>query len=177
MSDQQIGKREIKREYLDLFLEAYERATGETFLELIDSETPDFIARDKNNLLAGIEITSLRFSPEVRQMRSISPARPGDFDAWYQLHALIVNKERSLLQGRWPECARKILVIVMLDASIADTAEQSETDALDLGGFDEVWLADYTQVEPFGAVDLFAIVHPTHKGRFPTGDHGQKPYG
>jgi hypothetical protein len=120
MSDQQTGKREIEREYLDLFLEAYERATDETFLELI-SETPDFIARDKNNLLAGIEITSLRFSPEERQIQSISAPRPGDFDAWYQLHALIVKEEKSLLQGRWPECARKILAIVMLDASIADT--------------------------------------------------------
>ena len=43
--------------------------------------------------------------------------------------------------------------------------------------FDEVWLADLTQVEAFGAVDLFAIVHPTLEGRFATGDRDQKPFG
>jgi hypothetical protein len=63
----------------------------------------------------------------------------------------------------------------MIDASIADIA--TVTDTPYDGGFDEIWLADHTQVEAFGAVDLFAIVHPRLTGRFPTGDRGQKPYG
>ena len=45
-NDSALGKREIEREHLGQFLEAYQRATGETFPEMCDSETPDFIGRD-----------------------------------------------------------------------------------------------------------------------------------
>jgi hypothetical protein len=66
MNDWELGKREIKREHLGLFLDAHEAATGESFLEMIDSETPDFIGRDALGRVVGIEITQLRFRPDVR---------------------------------------------------------------------------------------------------------------
>ncbi len=62
-------------------------------------------------------------------------------------------------------------------ASIEAVDLDTDTDTPDEGGFDEIWLADYTQVEAFGALDLFAIVHPELKGHFATGNWGQKPYG
>jgi hypothetical protein len=40
MNDQEIGKRLAEREDLDLFLEAYELATGESLCHMGDSETP-----------------------------------------------------------------------------------------------------------------------------------------
>jgi hypothetical protein len=56
MNDLELGKREIEREHLGLFLEAYQLATGETFSEMYDSETPDFIGRDEAAQIVGIEI-------------------------------------------------------------------------------------------------------------------------
>ena len=87
------------------------------------------------------------------------------------------KKDLTLKKGRWAECERKILVIILIDTSIDAVAAGSDTDIPDEEGFNEVWLADYTQVEAFGAVDLFAVVHAELEGHFATGDAGQKPYG
>jgi hypothetical protein len=76
MSDLEIGKREVERDHLSLFLEAYQLATGESFPEMYDSETLDFIGRDKMGRVVGIEITQLRFGPDERHIRRIDPLSP-----------------------------------------------------------------------------------------------------
>jgi hypothetical protein len=177
MSDWEVGKREIEREHLGIFLDAYEAATGETFPEMIDSETPDFIGHDAQGRVVGIEITQLRFAPDQQDMRRIFPPNSTDDDAWFRLLKLLHGKLQKLTKGRWPQCERKILVIMLIDTSLDAMMTGAETDTPSDGGFTEIWLADYTQFEIFGAVDLFAVVHPELEGRFETGDHGQKPYG
>jgi hypothetical protein len=177
MNDLELGKREIEREHLGLFLEAYQLATGETFSEMYDSETPDFIGRDEAARIVGIEIAQLRFSPDERHIRRIDPPGPRDTDAWWRLLELMHQKDQKLTSERWSQCERKILVIILIDAAIGAITTGTETDRPREDGFDEVWLADYTQGEAFGAVDLFAIVHPKLEGRFATGDYGQKPFG
>ena len=57
MNDWELGKREIEREHLGLFLDAYEAASGESLPEMIDRETPDFIGRDAQGRVVGSEIT------------------------------------------------------------------------------------------------------------------------
>jgi hypothetical protein len=177
MSDLELGKREIEREHLGLFIDAYQLATGETFSEMYDSETPDFVGRDEAGRIVGIEIAQLRFSPDERHMRRIEPPDPHDMDAWWRLLELMHQKDQKLTKGYWPHCDRKILVIMLGDAGIGALTAATETDKPRQHGFDEVWLADHTQVEAFGAVDLFAVVHPMLEGRFATGDWGQKPFG
>ena len=66
---------------------------------------------------------------------------------------------------------------MLIDAPLDSIAHGIETDRPDEDGFDEVWLADHTQVEAFGGVDIFAVVHPHLEGRIATGDWGQKPFG
>lgn len=177
MSDWEIGKREIEREHLGVFLDAYKIATMETFPEMIDSETPDFIGRDMQGRTVGIEITQLRFAPDEQHMRRIFPPNPTDDDAWFRLLDLMHRKRQTLTKGRWPRCQRKILVIMLIDTSLDAIMTGAETDTPSEDDFTEIWLADYTQFEAFGAVGLFAVVHPELEGRFATGDHGQKPYG
>jgi hypothetical protein len=126
----------------------------------------------------GFEITRLRFEQDERFLRRAFAPDPGDGGAWLWLLELVNQKAQMLADGRWPDCARKILVVIMVDVSIADvTSGRTETDRPEAGGFDEVWLVDRTQVEAFGAGDLFALVHPTLEGHFATGDQGQKPCG
>lgn len=175
MNDQQIGKLELEREHLQLFLDAYRCATGETLGDMCGGETPDFLGYDERGRSIGIELTSLRFSPGERHLRRILTPGADDIDAWYELCRLVEKKQRVLLKGRWPACERKILVIAMVDASIVGIAVG--TDKPKKGDFDEVWLADHTQIDAFGTVDLFAALHPRLSGYFATGDQGQKPYG
>jgi hypothetical protein len=177
MNDWEVGKRETERGHLGAFLDAYEAATAESFPEMIDSETPDFIARDAQRRLVGIEITQLRFAPDEQHMRRIFPPNPTDDDAWFRLLDLMHRKNQTLTKGRWSQCERKTLVIMVIDTSLEAMTTGAETDTPRDGGFTEVWLVDYAQLEVFGAVDLFAVVHPELKGHFTTGDHGQKPYG
>lgn len=42
---------------------------------------------------------------------------------------------------------------------------------------DEVWLADGTQIEIFGGINLFAAVHPTADGIYDVASRDCKPYG
>jgi len=172
-----LERREVEREHLRLFLDAYERATGETFPEMYDCETPDFMGRDDEGRAVGIELVQLRFAPDERHIRRIFPPEPHDSDAWWRLLELMHEKDLTLKKGHWHQCERKILVVVLVDTSIEAIATGTDTDTPREEGFDEVWLADYTQAEPFGAVDLFAGVHPELEGHFATGDRGQKPYG
>ena len=177
VTDSELGKREEEREYLALFLDAYRDATGETFPELYDSETPDFLDRDREGRVVGIEITQLRFAPDERHMRLIYPPGHNDTDAFWRLLDLLHQKDQKLTSGAWPKCERKVLVVMLIDAPLGGIAHGIETDRPDEDGFDEVWLADHTQAEAFGEVDIYAVVHPHLEGRFATGDWGQKPYG
>jgi hypothetical protein len=176
-SDSDLGKREEEREHLALFLDAYEAATGESFPELYDGETPDFIGRDTVGQRVGIEITQLRFAPDEQHMRRIDPPGRNDTDAFWRLLDLLHQKDQKLTSGAWPQCERKILVVMLIDAPLDSIAHGIETDRPNEDGFNEVWLADHTQVEAFGGVDIYAVVHPNLEGRFATGDWGQKPFG
>src|SRR6266702_4566715 len=113
MNDWDISKKEIEREHLGLFLDAYERATGGTFSEVHDNETPDFMGRDHVDRVVGIEIVQLRFAPDERHIRRIFLTEPHDPDAWWRLIELMHRKRLTLTKGHWAQCQRKILVIVL----------------------------------------------------------------
>ncbi|MCA1376995.1 MULTISPECIES: hypothetical protein [unclassified Bradyrhizobium] len=176
MSDSEIGKRELERDHLALFLKAYQTIASENF-ELVDAETPDFIGRDNVGRSVGIELTQLRFSPSERSSRRLFPIGIVDHDAWWRLLGLLNAKEMTLTRGQWSRCERKILVVMLIDTSLDQLGWGFDTEEPTSEGFTEIWLADHTQVDAFGAVDLLAVVHPTLAGRFATGDHGQKPFG
>jgi hypothetical protein len=175
--DSDLGKREVEREHLTLFRDAYETATGESFPELHDSETPDFIGRDIAGRRVGIEITQLRFSPDEQVSRRIGLVSDDASDTFWLLLGLLHQKGQKLIKGWWPQCERKILVVMAVDSPLHRITPGIETDRPDGDGFDEVWLADLTQVEAFGGVDIFALVHPRLEGLFSTGDWGQNPFG
>src|SRR5512132_3700431 len=73
-------------------------------------------------------------------MRQIFPPEPEDPDAWWRLLELLHKNDQTLAKGRWSECERKILVIVLVDASIEAVGLGTDTDTPDEGGFDEICL-------------------------------------
>ena len=173
-----MGKREMERDHLGLFLSAYKQVTGETF-ELSDAETPDFIGRDAEGRTVGIEMTQLRFAPDVRAIRrAFEEHDRGDVgNPYWELLELGHQKTSKLTKGLWPECERKILVIMLVDCGLDEVRHYFDTDTPDGRGFDEVWLADHTLVEPFGGVDLYPLVHATLEGLFDVSSRDKKPYG
>lgn len=176
MSDWDIGKREIEREHLYRFLDSYTLATGEEIEIVAESETPDFIGRDADGNTVGIELTQVRFSPEERLGRRLFPPAPHDPDAFIKILVLMHKKGRTLGKGNWHLCKRKILVIVLIDADL-DAMAGMDTDQPEEGGFTEIWLADGTQIEIFGGMDLFPMVHPTATGVYDVASRDQKPWG
>jgi hypothetical protein len=177
MSDSYIGKREIEREHLQYFLDSYRLATGEVIEIVSESETPDFIGRDAEGKTVGIELTQVRFSPRERAARMIFPPAPHDFDAFMEILALMHKKSRTLAKGNWHLCKRRILVIVLVDTDLDAVAHGMETDRPEDGGFSEIWLADGTQIEIFGGMDLFAALHPTADGGYDVASRDRKPWG
>src|ERR1700733_15150147 len=121
----------MEREHLALFLGAYQLAARETFSEMDDSETPDFIGRDAAGRIVGIEITQLRFSPDEREMRRIYPREYPEMDAWWRLLELMHQKVQKLAKGHWPHCDRKILVIMFVDIAIGAVTAGAKTDKPD----------------------------------------------
>jgi hypothetical protein len=107
---------------------------------MYDSETPDFIGRDEAGRIVGIEIAQLRFSPDERHMRRIDPPEPHDTDARWRLLELMHQKDQKLTSGHWPQCERKVLVIILIDAAIGAITAGTETDRPKEDGFDEVGL-------------------------------------
>ena len=177
MSDWDISKREIERDHVSLFLESHRRATGEQIELVAETDPPDFIGRDADGNTVGIEMTQLRFSPRERSYRTIFPPAAHDQDAFMGILALMHKKGLTLAKGNWHRCSRKILVIVLVDATLEAMATGMETDEPDEDGFDEIWLADGTQIEIFGGMDLFAVVHPTAEGVYDVASRDRKPYG
>jgi hypothetical protein len=175
MNDAECGKRELEREHLAIFLDAYARISLDKFV-LLDSETPDFLGHDGEGLVVGVELTQLRFGPKERGARLLFSRGSLDHDAYWRLLELLNKKQETLERGQWPRCERRILIVMLIDASLDEIAV-FETDKPDERGFTEVWLADYMQLDAFGSVDLFAVVHPTLSGHFATGNRGQKPFG
>jgi len=161
-----------EREQLGLFVEAYERATGETFPEIEDSETPDFMGRDAEGRVVGIEITRLRFEQDERFLRRVfAPQSPAMLARGCGCSSLSTRRCRRSQPAAGSTARARFSSSYWSTFRFSDvTSAGTETDRPETGGFDEVWLADYTQVEAFGAVDLFAAVHPTVRGHFATGE-------
>jgi hypothetical protein len=179
MSDNKRGKKTAEEMDLKVFLDAYTLATGEEFVGLAASETPDFIGEDREGNRVGIELTQLRFEPDYMFWRNTfdreewADHRRAD---WTILHS-IAKKSADLSRGGWPRCTRRMLVIQLVHYPLDELLPNLMTDRPNGINFDEIWLADFTQLHVFGGVDLFPIVHPTVEGLFPVASKDRKPYG
>jgi hypothetical protein len=58
---------------------------------------------------------------------------------------------------------------MLMDYPLEDMVVATVTDRPHPGGFDEVWLADGTQIGMYRALDIFPVVHQTLDGIFDVG--------
>ena len=177
--DWSTAKKEEEWEALSHFMDAYRLITGETFDDIDASETPDFLAQDAQGKIVGIELTQIKTSPEEMFLRRVIENQEWMTDEGGLLHLLnrMHSKEQKLQKGNWATCERRILIIQLVDYPLSEMAFfDFETELPTPGSFTEIWLVDYTTIDAFAGVDLFALVHPTLKGEFPTATKDRKPF-
>jgi hypothetical protein len=183
MSEYTIGqiKKEAEQEALSYFLDAYESATGET-LEIIEAtERPDFICVRPNGACAGIELVRvMRGHPDevlwdklVEKQATISLEVALDM-----IQRIAKEKEEKRKKPDWKLAETTILVIELRDISLSEIKRCITINILpDLfeGGFEEVWLADCSEIEVDENIELFCIKPEKWRGGYSRGI--KKPYG
>jgi hypothetical protein len=180
MSGQEIGKKMVEREELDHFIEAYEYVTGQRLIFVRSEEHPDFICARPDGTLVGVELT--KGEGDVKVMELIRSDQ-GECDFGYTALEDVfrsLNEKEELRQGNWTLPNSSILVVQMFFHSVANVGSLLTPDLqadFEHNGFAEVWLADYTTVEPYGGVELFGLKPRRWWGYHEREDFPGKPYG
>jgi hypothetical protein len=161
MTDDDLGKKLVEEEHLLRFLDAYETVTGAALTIQSWGESPDFTCAYESGELVGIELARSPHDYEMRVYDRIWTACSlPSFDLLWSISSMIAVKEHKRRSQDWPST---ILVVELLDyrfESLNWTSDNSLGDDFSDTGFREIWLADYSTVEPFGQIRLIGL-HPS----------------
>jgi len=181
MSDQELGKKMVEEVELDLFIEAYEDATGEALILLSQSERPDFICQRPDGTIVGVELTRVMRDPGSATCDRIM--RGQEFrdivNASDHIWATAEIKSQKLKTGNWQYPNNAILVLQVMDCPLSDLYRYLEDSSLveDYAGlgFAEIWVADHSEIDAYSAIELFGLYPEEWRG-YHERDRG-KPYG
>jgi hypothetical protein len=159
VSTQEIGKKAVEAMEFAYFAASYKHVTGRDLSILRKSERPDFICRWKNVKPVGVELTSA----------------PSDA---FDIYLAAAEKAEKMKSGNWSLDDRTILVIFVdeLPVSLIHEGAISVTQEYENLGFFEVWLADESDLEAFGTVQLFCLWPQRWYGFHARPNAGMKPY-
>ena len=174
-------RKEEEVEDITIFLDAYERATGEVLQIEEASESPDAICRRSDGTIVGVEHTRVRRSPEQAHWDAVLDYRDEmDVEETLdEINRLIFQKAELLRKFSIP---RNILLIVLYesDFDIAVTlAKNIPREDLESTGFEEIWLADFKGIRE-GAhreARLFGLYPDSCRTLAERSHYDQKPYG
>jgi hypothetical protein len=171
MSDYELGMKMVEEEELYLFLEAYELVTGDKLQIASRRERPDFLCLRPSGRIVGVELTAV-----IPQAGFWGDVRPST--ALEALVDTIDRKDAKRRTGQWAQRGNTILVLQLQRCPLHDVASYLE----DLGpqeftghGFREVLIADHSELDAYGAVELFGLF-PRRLWGHHERDRG-KPYG
>lgn len=182
MSDQEMGKKEIEREELWPFLEAYKNATGEPLEIVACAENPDFICMRPDGSFVGVELTKIRRHHDVARSEWIVHRKDtmGDYEMLEFIGHQLDRKDKARAKRYVEKVPESILVLQLVDGSLSRGFRrmlEGREDDFAARGFAEVWLADYSGVDAYGDIELFAIYPQTQWGYQKRPWPDRKPYG
>jgi hypothetical protein len=158
MSDNDLGKKLVEEEHLFQFLDAYKTVTGIALVFRCRSESPDFICAYPSGELVAIELARSPHDHEMRVYDRICSDRTlSTFDLLASVTSIVAIKEQKRQSDCWPNT---ILVVELLDysfESLSWASDVSRAEDFSDTGFREVWLADYSTLEPLGEVRLIGL--------------------
>ncbi len=166
---------------LEPFLEAYQHATGDTFLSASAGESPDFICVRSDETVVGVELTKVIRDPAVARADRILEGKlqMGLNEAVKAISVLIVKKERARRERYVLRVPSSILVLQLMDRELdgfVSFLDGLESDFEDQG-FAEIWLADYSGLEAYGDIELFGLFPRDTWGYHQRPWPDRKPYG
>ncbi len=182
MSYKELAKKMVEEEWLFSFLDAYKEVVEEHLLYSFGrNERPDFICYRPDGTPVGIELVRVMRDPRDAQADYILDRI--DFmdgeKALEMLYRMIEKKEKKLRQPDWDLPDNTILVLQFVDCPIPSLylLDDSLKHDFESYGFDEIWIADYTCIEAYGAIDLFCLYPSEWWGYYERQRHSWKPHG
>jgi len=89
-------------------------------------------------------------------------------------------KDMKRQDGNWQFPDDTILVLQLMNCGLSEL-KRFLTDSVVEGaadcGFAEVWIADFTTIEPYGEVELFCILPEDLRGYYHCTNRYRKPFG
>ncbi len=181
MSDQELQKKLAEGMELDPFLEAYEWATGTSLSVLEACENPDFICVRANGAIIGVELTKVMRRGDIVRWERIFDREEEmtRYDMLVKIQTLIEQKEEARRSRYSNRAAQTILVLQLVDGSLNGVMHLLDgiSTAIENQGFAEIWLADYSGLEPYGDIELFGLFPHKWWGYQQRPWPDRKPYG
>ena len=166
---------------LEPFLAEYPHVTDVQMTALAAGERPDFIC-EKRGRRFGLELVKAMQYPVRRDWEVIlgGDGRLHGLDAALLVQAATYKKERKRASPGWRLPKSTILVIQLVGSAgdeLADHLDDGLMDEMADTGFREIWIADYSPMEPYGTVQLYGVKPKRWRGRHRHRFYGTKPYG
>jgi hypothetical protein len=175
------GRKMVEATELEPFLAEYEYVTGVELTIVAAGERPDFIC-EKRGRHYGLELVKAMQDPRDRQadiiLKGEGLLHGLDAAILVQEAAYIKEKKRASAGWRYPKST--ILVIQLIGSDGEKMAKHLDDELMDEmteTGFREIWVADYSPMEPHGTVQLIGVKPKRWRGLHPHRFDGMKPYG
>src|SRR5262249_31221471 len=141
-----------------LFLEEYSHITGTKMTLVGGGERPDFIC-EKGGRRYGLELVKAMRDPILRRWEVILGGEDHvhglDAATLVQLAAYNKDKKRSSPNWRYPKSTILLIQLIGSDGEeMLRYLDDQLMNEMAETGFREIWVADYSTIEPFGTVQL-----------------------
>lgn len=181
MSDQEIGKKMVEGMELDPFLEAYEWVTGTALSVLESAENPDFICIRASGEVIGLELSRIMRRDDIARWERILDRKEtmSPYDILMKIQAVIEHKEEARKARYASRVAQTMLVLQLVDGSLKGLVHLFDDlrEEFMNQGFSEIWLADYSGLEPYGDIEIFGLFPERWWGYHQRRCPDRKPYG
>jgi hypothetical protein len=162
---------------LEPFLDEYKHVTGIGLVIVAAIERPDFICTRKGRRV-GLEL--VRAMPDPAQTIRAEGQRLDGLEAAVHVQDAVYAKEAKRASTGWQLPDDTILVVQLLGSDAEETAQFLDEQLMNemaSTGFREIWAADYSQMEPYGTVQLIGIKPRRWRGVHEYRGYGMKPFG
>ena len=175
------GKKMVERNEVEPFLDEYAYFTGVELTLVGAGERPDFVC-EKRDRRYGLELVKAMRDPMKRGFEVILGG--GDhmhgLDAAVMVQKVAYAKDQKRASPGWRYPKSTILVIQLIGSDGEEMATYLDDQLMDEmaeTGFREIWIADYSPMEPYGTIRLIGVKPKRWRGAHRHRFYGTKPYG
>ena len=152
-------RRISEEEQINRFLCVYREVTGEGLTLLGHHDRPDFLCRREAGGDVVVEVTIITRPPHESFFDdALNGVRTMDADdAVAMIFDQVQRKEHLRNSLGWHLPNNCILLLSIPDCRLSDIADIFLPDDFQDNGFEEIWIADHTEIEEYGEIELFGL--------------------